>query len=69
MAARSIKIGARVIVDPRCFHLPGLPEEARGELRVDEYGAGWNGRYTVEAVNPEGDRFELIESELIVTHD
>lgn len=66
---RSIKIGAIVKVMPSCFELAGLPESARGQLRVAEYGENWHGRYTLEVVNGEGERFNVMESELFVLQD
>lgn len=63
--ARAIKIGAVIKVRPECFNLAGLPESARGELRVDEYGQNWNGRFTLEVVNNDGERFNVMESEAI----
>ena len=62
---RAIKVGATIKVRPECFNLTGLPESARGELRVDEYGSNWNGRYTLEVSNREGDCFNVMESEVI----
>lgn len=66
---RSIKIGATVRIGGNSFPLTGLPDSAQGELIVDEYGENWMGRYTLECVNSDGDRFNVMESELIVIRD
>lgn len=63
--ARAIKVGAVIEVRPECFDLTGLPESARRELFVQEYGANWNGRYTLEVTNRAGDCFNVMESEVI----
>jgi hypothetical protein len=62
--ARAFKIGDVVQIIPECFELTGLDPEASGELTVDEYGERWNGRYTVEAVDSHGNRYNIMESEL-----
>jgi len=62
---RAIKIGATIKVRPECFELTGLPDSARGELRVREYGDIWNGRYTLEVTNDDGESFNVMESEAI----
>lgn len=63
--ARSYKIGDVVQIHAASFPLTGLPESAAGELRVDEYGEPWHGRYTLEVVAiPSGDTFNVLESEV-----
>ena len=64
--ARSFKIGDVVQIRPEAFPLTGLPENAAGELRVDEYGEHWHGRYTLEVVAiPSGETYNVMESEVI----
>jgi hypothetical protein len=62
--ARAFKIGDVVRIHPACFHLTGLPEDASGDLTVDEYGEHWNGRFTLEVTASNGNRYNVMESEL-----
>ena len=62
---RTFKIGDVVRIHPTSFPLTGLPESAAGELRVDEYGERWHGRYSLEVTAiPSGDTFNVLESEV-----
>lgn len=66
---RSIKIGAKVQIRPASFPLTGLPAAASGVLNVDEYGEPWQGRYTLEVLDAYGNRYNVLETELIVIED
>lgn len=59
--ARSFKIGGTVQIKPEQFESTGLPDSARGPLKVWEYGPNHGSEFTYELSNDQEDLFLVHE--------
>lgn len=63
--APAFKVGNIVRIDPAQFDSTGLPDSARGTLKVFDYDEPWHSQFQYEVTNDKGEHFTVQEYVLV----